>query len=74
MSGTAHLASFGSIVQKGWFSAAAFFSVNRLNSKLIPTVDTPAHPILKFFLTRPKLMALLFDSSAFFDGTLTNWL
>jgi hypothetical protein len=47
-SGTVTIPTFGSIVQKGKFSACAFFDVvNALNKVDLPTLGNPTIPHLK---------------------------
>ena len=47
-SGTATIPTFGSIVQKGKFSACAFFDVvSALNNVDLPTLGKPTIPHLK---------------------------
>lgn len=64
-----YLFSFGSIVQKGKFSAAAELFVNTLKNVDFPTFGTPTMPTFKFVPTRP-IKGFRSGSGAFFGGIL----
>ena len=50
--------------------------MRRLNKLDFPTLGKPTHPILRFFLTRPKATTLDFTSSVatFLGGMLSDFL
>lgn len=62
-----YLFSFGSMVQKGKFSAGAALLVKTLKNVDLPTFGTPTMPILKFVPIRP-INGLRSGSSCFLGG------